>query len=307
MNRSKCLAMCLGSLMVVISGLSLLFGDDDKPARTVKVSAMSDIRVVPDEVVITLAVVTENKQLLSAKAENDEKTCKVLDLAGKYHMEKGSFQIDEMYINPRYSRRQVQQSLPFAASKASGEDEEFAGYTVKRQITVTLRDFAIMEPIISDALSVGANRMEELLFRTTKNREYQFETRKRAVEFAKEKAGHLAELNGLKLGKAINMEEDVEGSRNTIGMASVAVPFETLSLPAPRDSMVSRSRESLPQTEAGRTPDFRTGRSGNREFIQVSNTRTEDAPQSTPAKQPIAPGFITISSTVTITFELIVP
>jgi len=63
----------------------------------------------------------------------------------------------------------------------------------------------------------GANRVTGILFRTTKHREHQVEARRLAVAYAKEKAGHLAELNDLALGKAITIEEDVEGDNHTMG------------------------------------------------------------------------------------------
>ncbi len=226
MNHFQRLDLAMKTILIVISGLATALGGEEKPLRTVKISAYGAMKVVPDQVVLTLAVVTENKDLLLAKSDNDAKTRKILDLADKYHLKETSFQIDQMSISPEFSR----------SSRESVS--EFVGYSVNRQIVITLTDFAIMEPIISDSLSLGANRMSELLFRTTKIREYQFETRKKAVEVAKEKAGHLSELNGLKLGKAISIEEEVEGSRNTEVMACMA-PSVTSILPTTNNSGVS--------------------------------------------------------------------
>ena len=64
---------------------------------------------------------------------------------------------------------------------------------------------------------MGANTVSGILFRTTKHREHQFEAHQLAVAYAREKAGHLAELNGLALGKAITIEEEVEGDIHTRG------------------------------------------------------------------------------------------
>lgn len=116
------------------------------------------------------------------------------------------------------------------------------------------------------------------IFVTTKHREQQFEARKLAVEHAKEKAAHLTELNGLKLGKAIRIEESVEGDIHTEGFGFGGMAASDAG-ERPGRAKIHLVAADLPATKRG------------------------EKPPAAPRK-PIAPGQLTISATVTITFEL---
>jgi len=154
-------------------------------------------------------------------------------------------------------------------------------YTVTREIDATLRDFRLLEPIISDALQIGVNHVGGILFRTTKHREHQFEARRLAVAYAREKAGHLAELNGLALGKAITIAEEVEGDIHTRGSGGGGMG----------------GMAGGPSSNGG----AKILLTGMRTSAPESSNAADAAPD---AGSTVAPGVITISATVTITFEL---
>lgn len=238
----------------------------EPPMRTIKVSAMREIQVVPDEVVLSFSVVTKDeKSPLPAKSENDNRTRAILRMTNRHRIEDKYVKIDCLEIQPVYMRG------------------EFQHYSVTRGIDITLQDFNLLEPILADALALGADRVSGILFRTTKHREHQFETRRLAVMYAKEKAGHLAELNGLALGKAITIEEEVEGDVHTRGLGfgggmggMAGDPSEGTS--RPRVILVGMGKD---------------------------RPETEGADQTTRnARETVAPGTISVSATVTITFEL---
>lgn len=228
---------------------------------------MREIDVAPDEVVLSLYVVTEDeKSPLPAKAENDNRTRDILKAIKNRHIEDKDVKIDCLEIEQILRRGEW----------------EILKYRVTRGIDVTLQDFSLLEPVLSDALQRGANKVRGILFRTTKHREHQFEARRLGVMYAKEKAGHLAELNGLALGKAITIEEEVEGDIHTRGagmggFGGMAGPGEASTRTA-RLSLVSAAQP--------------------REEKRDAATAAGDAATT------VAPGVITISATVVITFEL---
>jgi len=247
----------------------------EPPTRTITVSALAEFEVPPTEVVLSLAVVTENEDLLIAKHINDGYTRDMLKLGAKYNVPPERFELDTLSIQPKYE------------GKTYFGRGELVGYVVTRGIDVTLRDFDQLEPVLSDALSAGANRVSGILWRTMDHRKHQFEARRRAVEHAKEKAGHLAELNGLKLGRATKIEEDVEGrwDRRTGGFGGVG----------------GISGAAPPSPDGSAPVDHR--------FRLVSaQPKLRPAPREEPvehASGTIAPGTITVSAEVMITFELL--
>jgi uncharacterized protein YggE len=247
----------------------------EPPARTITVSAMAEFEVPPTEVVLSLAVVTENEDLLIAKQFNDAFTRDVLKLGAKHSVPAEHFELDTLSIQPKYE------------GKSYFGRGELVGYVVTRGIDVTLRDFDQLEPVLSGALAAGANRVGGILWRTMDHRKHQFEARRRAVEHAKEKASHLAELNGLKLGRAIKIEEDVEGRWNRetggfggIGAISGAAP------PSPDGPGPVDHRFRLVSAQPKLRPATR-----------------EEPVQHTSGT--VAPGTITVSAEVMITFELL--
>ncbi len=274
--RNACLTLCALVALAVLPARAA-----EVPRRVITVSAMAEFEVPPTEVVLSLAVVTENEELLIAKHLNDGFTLDVLKLAEKYRIPKEQFELHTLSIEPRYSR------------SGYGQPRELLGYTVTRGIDVTIKRFDQLEPVLSDALAAGANRVDDILWRTMDHRKHQFEARTRAVEHAKEKATHLAELNGLKLGRAITILEDVEGrwNREVGGFGGFG-------------GAMARGRQAMP--EQGHQPEpavdqFRLV------AAQVRRPAADDGDAAPRATAPVAPGTITVSAEVTITFELLPP
>ena len=250
--------------------------------RTVSVSAMAEVKVVPDQVVFTLGITTRDQQsLAAAKAANDRKTAAVLAVLEACGVPKDKVQIVSMQMGPVY-KREVSSSW---GSKRETEDEKIDHFHSSRDIEVVVTQLETVDQIVDRALDAGATHIGDLLFQSTKNREMQVEARSKAMEYAKEKAGHLAALNGLKLGKALKIEEDVELNRHVEG-TGVAAGF------APSASATPRSARPWADVRLVATGATAPGR---------VRAKTADA---RPA-QLLPSGIIVLSATVTITFEMV--
>ena len=184
--------------------------------------------------VFTLGITTQHQESLAgAKAANDQKARAVLAVLEKHGVSKENIQVSSMQMGPVYKKRFTQD----AGRQRVIEERQVDYYYVTREIEVVATQFETVDQMIDGAVAAGASHVGDLLFRTTKNRERQVEARAKAVEYAKEKAGHLATLNGLKLGKAWQIEEDVESSRHTTGYGSAAgigAPSDSASLRTPK-------------------------------------------------------------------------
>ncbi|MFN2225170.1 MAG: SIMPL domain-containing protein, partial [Anaerolineae bacterium] len=95
--------------------------------RTVTVTGEAEVRVVPDEVILTLGVETWDKDLDLAKRQNDEIAARVLALAADYGIAPEHVQTDYVSIEPRYRNGYY-------------EERDFIGYFVHKTIVITLRD-----------------------------------------------------------------------------------------------------------------------------------------------------------------------
>ena len=252
------------------------------PPRQITVSAMAQVEAVPDQVVLTVGIRTEHAEsLLTAKAQNDRRTSALLGLAPKYRLPDKQCQISSLSMGPVFGER----AFVFEDRRVGGK-RQIIGYCVNREFEITLKDFKVLEMILSDALEAGVTDVDEILFQTTKHREHQVEARRRAVEYAKEKAGHLAELNGLRLGKAIRIQEGVEGDRHTRGFGGAA-------------GMMAPSSASLDADRPGRAR-VRFVNQGGRAEQDIDTPKAASTP-----KQTIPPGVLVIEATVEITFEML--
>ena len=173
---------------------------EQQEPRLITVTGDAEVRVVPDEVILTLGVETWNKELNIAKRENDERTKRIVDVAKKHRIEDKHIQTDYLSIEPRY--------------KNSYEHRKFIGYFVRKSIVRTLRDISEFESVLSDVLEAGANYVHGVQFRTTELRRHRDGARSLAIKAAEEKADALARELGQKVGDPYKIQENPSGWRS---------------------------------------------------------------------------------------------
>jgi uncharacterized protein YggE len=160
----------------------------------ITVTGDADVRVVPDEVIITLGVETWNKDLSTAKAQNDERVSQVLALARNYGIQPQHIQTDHISIEPRY--------------QDDYEKRHFIGFFVRKTIVITLKDISQFDDVLTDVLQDGVNYVHGVEFRTTQLRKYRDEARSLAIQAAREKAVAMAGALGQQVGQPQSIYED---------------------------------------------------------------------------------------------------
>lgn len=193
----KTLRMVVFSFVLIIIFTAPLWALEKSAPRLITVTGDAEVRVPPDEVILTLGVETWDKDLGIAKKQNDARVKKILDLAKEYKIEPKLVQTDHLSIEPRYKNGYTR--------------EEFIGYFVRKTIVFTLRDTSKFEALLSSVLETGANYVHGVQFRTTKLREYRNQARALAIQAAKEKAKALAKELGQKIGKPYSIHEEHSG------------------------------------------------------------------------------------------------
>ncbi|MCA9179459.1 MAG: SIMPL domain-containing protein [Planctomycetales bacterium] len=236
--------------------------------RSIKVTAMSEIKVPPDEVVLQLAVHTRDKQLVAAKRENDKIAAAILSLATKHEVPAADVKVTNLDVSPYYGEYGVRQPTPLA-------------YDFTRSIEFRLAEFKKIEPLLSAAFDAGLSHVTGLQFRVSNQRHHQFEARKLAIAHAKEKAEHLTKLTGMKLGLPIRIEEDVEDNWDAGGFGGMM-----------GGSMVS-TQPKLDADEQASSQSVIT-------FVALQQVAKDDDH----AAMLAAPGQIVISARVTVEFEM---
>jgi uncharacterized protein len=193
--KERTVAIVSLSLLLI---LALTAWTQDQPAsgepRWVSVTGEAEVRVVPDEVILTLGIETWDKDLDTAKRQNDAILGRVLALTQELDVPAEHVQTDYLSIDPRYDNGYY-------------DERDFIGYFVRKNVVITLRDLDLFEGLLSGALEAGVNYVHGVEFRTTELRRYRDEARALATNAAREKAAALAGELGQQVGEPLTIQE----------------------------------------------------------------------------------------------------
>lgn len=165
--------------------------------RQISVRGEAEIRVVPDEVVLTVGVETDDHDLDKAKDANDAVFKVLLKITDSYGIPRQHVGTEYLDVEPRY--------------RASSGGREFLGYWVQKTAVITLRDIKRFEPLLSSLLEAGVTHVHGIDFRTTELRKHRDRVRHMAVKAAREKADALAASLGVRAGRPLNINEGSMG------------------------------------------------------------------------------------------------
>ena len=189
------LALALASLALV--GWTARPSASTTTERYITVSGDAEVRVVPDEVILTLGIETEDPDLHVAKAENDRRVARLLALAKDHGIEAVHVQTDHISIEPRY--------------EDAYEKRGFVGYFVRKTVVITLREIDGFEALLTDVLESGATHVHGIQFQTTALREHKDRARTLAIEAAGEKASAMAGALDQQIGQPTSIHENQTG------------------------------------------------------------------------------------------------
>lgn len=190
----------VGVSLILLFTLCAWTGDQlvSREPRLITVTGDAEVRVVPDEVILTLGVETWDKDLVTAKHQNDAIVNNALGLAADYDIDPQHVKTDFVNIEPRYRH-------------GTYDEQDFIGFFVRKTIVFTLRDISKFEDLLTSALGVGVNYVQGIQFRTTQLRTYRDQARALAIKAAREKAIALAEELGQEVGEPHMIREDKSG------------------------------------------------------------------------------------------------
>jgi uncharacterized protein YggE len=202
MNARRWGAVAAIALLVLSSSAQIPLDARDSQ-DVISVNGESEVRVVPDEVVLSLGVETFNPALRTAKSMNDERIQKTMAAARNLAVQASHMQTDYVGIEPKYEHGDIARVLQ--------------GYVVRRTVIIRLKEISKFEDLLTAALEAGVTHVHGIEFRTTELRKHRDQARVMAIKAAQEKAELLARESGRKVGAARSIGEASYGYHASYG------------------------------------------------------------------------------------------
>ena len=188
---------CLALVVAVLLSAPLSASAQNAIQRTITVTGQAEIKVAPDEVLLSIGVETDNMDIARARADNDAKIKAIVAAATAQGIRSEHIKTEFLDIQPRY--------------RDEYERRTFLGYFARRSLAITLRDPSKFESVLSAVLTAGANYVHGIDFRTTELRKHRDDARRQAIQAAREKAADMAAALSVGLGGPVNVNEQYSG------------------------------------------------------------------------------------------------
>lgn len=190
-------ALILALLVGLLVPWSPLAQQEVNAPGEITVAGEAEVRVIPDEAILSLGVETWHNDLSTAKRRNDQRVAQVHAVARTYGLPEKYIQTDHISIEPHY--------------RDSYDREDLEGYLVRKSIVLTIRNLENFDDLLTDAIEAGANVVLGIQFRTTELRKYRDQARDLAIGAAREKANDLAAALDQDVGEPQTVYEDHVG------------------------------------------------------------------------------------------------
>ncbi len=178
------------SIIVLLLTTSLMAQHTIKP--TVEVSGEGIVRVVPDEVTISVRVENNGNDPKALKQKNDRIVSEVLSFIK-------SMGIDSKDVKTQYVR----------LSKNYDYNTKSYSYNANQSISIKITDLSKYEQLMNGLLESGINRIDGVAFSSSKKSNLESQARKKAVAHAKMKAEEYAGVLNQSIGKAVSIRENL--------------------------------------------------------------------------------------------------
>lgn len=178
----------LKTLLILL--ISTIMTAQNNPQPTVDVTGEGIVRVVPDEVTITVRVENTGNEVKALKTKNDQIVNDVLRTIK-------SMGIEDKHIQTEYVR----------LSKNYQHNTKTYNYSANQTISIYLKDLQKYELLMDGLMVSGINRIDGISFSSSNQKELKSQARKKAVENAVMKAKEYVGVLNQTIGKAVSISE----------------------------------------------------------------------------------------------------
>lgn len=168
--------------------LSQINAQETKPMITV--SGEGKVKVVPDQVSISIAVESKGTKAAEVKKVNDTKVDAVLKYIKKMGVAPADFQTTRVSLNDQYDYEKKKHN-----------------YVAYQSIQILVKDLAKYDELMEGLVDTGINNIQNIEFQSSKIEMYKSEARKLAVQNAKAKAQDYVGALGQKIDAAYTITD----------------------------------------------------------------------------------------------------
>lgn len=159
----------------------------------INVAGEGKIKVTPDQAVITFGVENMGSDAADVKKKNDAAIDAIIKFLKKSNVPAADYQTKRVSLNRNYDY-----------------DKKKYSYVASQTIVLTLKDLTQYDALMMGAVDAGANNIQGVEFRTSKQAQYESEARVKAVQAARKKADDYTGALGQKLGKALVVTDNTQ-------------------------------------------------------------------------------------------------
>ena len=180
----------LQTLLILAITTTTMMAQNTLPPPTIDVSGEGIVRVVPDEVTISIRVENTGENTKTLKEQNDATIIEVLKFLKSMKIEDKDVKTEYMNLAKNYDYNT--KTYSFAANQS---------------LSVKLRDLKKYEALMKGLIDTGINRIDGVAFSSSNMAALESQARKKAVENAQMKAKEYASVLNQSVGKAVSISE----------------------------------------------------------------------------------------------------
>ena len=179
--------------LVVLSMMfmTMSYAQEIKQVPQISVAGEGKVKVVPDQATISATVETKGNVAKDVKKQNDQQMEAVLKVIKKMNLSPADYRTQRVSLNPVYD---------YEKKKTS--------YNATQTVEIVLRDLSQYDDLMEGLVNQGINRIDNVIFQSSKLAQYQSEARKLAMKDAKLKAEDYVSVLGQKVGKAMTISDN---------------------------------------------------------------------------------------------------
>ncbi len=181
------------ALLVVVLFTTLVQSQEIKPIPMINVSGEGKIKIIPDQVALSISVESKGAKAADVKKENDAKIDAVLKYIKKMNIAKEDFQTQRINLYPNYDY-----------------EKKKSNYMATQTVVILLRDLNKYDALMDGMVDVGINRIDNVEFKSSRMEALQSDARKLAMQNAKAKAEDFVSVLNQKVGKAMTISDNTQ-------------------------------------------------------------------------------------------------
>lgn len=201
--------------------MTISYGQEIKQVPQISVSGEGKIKVIPDEATISATVETKGNNAKEVKQKNDEQIDAVLKLIKKMNLAPADYRTQRVALNPQYDY-----------------EKKKTTYNATQTIEIIVRDLNKYDELMEGLVNQGINRIDNVVFQSSKLAQYESDARKLAMKEAKHKAEDYVSVLGQKIGRAMTISDNTQSytpqpvyaRMKTMAMESDSAQRETLAV-----------------------------------------------------------------------------